>query len=415
MNGSDYYELTDPAQDCTWCYYSSGWIYSYAENDKQVVRFRTNGSDFSSVVSIKSQYNPVYYVSNERVIFQHTEGASQAMICYDTTTGASTVLLQTEPDQARLDGVYGDLLFYSVLNRPQNAGSDWDFIMYDLKSGSSTTLASGPNAYTYHALMLNGSIVVYTWGGDVSFRNPAAPIITTKEFTLPVEMRSGDTAGCRMVCAGDLLALNDGQQNIYLVNENNAIQAVLQADGSNAPEPASHAASDSDWEQVYGQFLSEYAQSLPSIDYTDHYALYDITGDGIPELFLMQQLEAGSPFDAYFIYTTDGASAVPLGQVPGTAYSLCPADGSGFLAVMQYMFCETVILYTYENGALHEQALLNEVPADKLPRNASTPLDETGYHILTRFQTYSVDDLSGLSEAGISSGSNQALVDLLQS
>lgn len=306
-------------------------------------------------------------------------------------------------------------LFYSVLNRPQNAGSDWDFILYDLKSGNSTTLASGPNAYTYHALMLNGSIVVYTWSGDVSFRNPAAPIITTKEFTLPVEMRSGDTAGCRMVCAGDLLALNDGQQNIYLVNENNAVQAVLQADGSNAPEPASHAASDSDWEQVYGQFLSEYAQSLPSIDYTDHYALYDITGDGIPELFLMQQLEAGSPFDAYFIYTTDGASAVPLGQVPGTAYSLCPADGSGFLAVMQYMFCETVILYTYENGALHEQALLNEVPADKLPRNASTPLDETGYHILTRFQTYSVDDLSGLTESGISSGSNQALVALLQS
>lgn len=165
-------------------------------------------------------------------------------------------------------------LFYSVLNRPQNAGSDWDFILYDLKSGNSTTLASGPNAYTYHALMLNGSIVVYTWSGDVSFRNPAAPIITTKEFTLPVEMRSGDTAGCRMVCAGDLLAFSDGQGHIYLVDESNAAQAVLGNDGFNDSNLVSQAVSDTDWTQVYGRFLSAHAESLSYIDFMDHYRTY---------------------------------------------------------------------------------------------------------------------------------------------
>ena len=45
---------------------------------------------------------------------------------------------------------------------------------------------------------------------------------------------------------------------------------------------------------------------------------------------------------------------------------------------MQHMFCETVVLYTYEDGALHEQTLLYEVPVDQLPKNASTPLDEMG-------------------------------------
>ena len=82
---------------------------------------------------------------------------------------------------------------------------------------------------------------------------------------------------------------------------------------------------------------------------------------------------------------------------------------------MQRMFCETVILYTYENGSLHEQTLLYEIPVEQLPKDAFTPLDEMGYHIFTWFRTYSVDDLSNLSESSISSGSNQALVSLLQS
>jgi|GEM_PF-4130523 len=170
------------------------------------------------------------------------------------------------------------------------------------------------------------------------------------------------------------------------------------------------------WAEKYWTFLANYAESLSDIDFTDHYALYDITGDGIPELFLMQYLVPGSAFGDYFIYTVDyGDSVALLGQAAGSSFTLCPVDGSSFMAVMQRMFCETVILYTYENGMLHEQRLLNEVPVDKLPRNASTPLDETGYHIVTPLQTYLVNDPSGLTESGVSSGTNQALVDLLQS
>ena len=81
-----------------------------------------------------------------------------------------------------------------------------------------------------------------------------------------------------------------------------------------------------------------------------------------------------SPY-ASFIYTVSGGSAAALGQVPENTFALCPADGTGFLSVMQHMFCETVVLYTYEDGALHEQTLLYEVPVDQLPKNASTPLD----------------------------------------
>lgn len=84
-----------------------------------------------------------------------------------------------------------------------------------------------------------------------------------------------------------------------------------------------------------------------------------------------------SPY-ASFIYTVSGGSAAALGQVPENTFALCPADGTGFLSVMQHMFCETVVLYTYEDGALHEQTLLYEVPVDQLPKNASTPLDEMG-------------------------------------
>lgn len=93
-----------------------------------------------------------------------------------------------------------------------------------------------------------------------------------------------------------------------------------------------------------------------------------------------------SPY-ASFIYTVSGGSAAALGQVPENTFALCPADGAGFLSVMQHMFCETVVLYTYEDGALHEQTLLYEVP---------------------------VDDLSGLSQSGISSGSNADIVALLK-
>lgn len=74
-----------------------------------------------------------------------------------------------------------------------------------------------------------------------------------------------------------------------------------------------------------------------------------------------------SPY-ASFIYTVSGGSAAALGQVPENTFALCPADGTGFLSLMQHMFCETVVLYTYEDGALHEQTLLYEVPVDQLPK-----------------------------------------------
>lgn len=81
---------------------------------------------------------------------------------------------------------------------------------------------------------------------------------------------------------------------------------------------------------------------------------------------------------------------------------------------MQHMFCETVVLYTYEDGALHKQTLLYEVPVDQLPKNASTPLDEMGTMSSHGFRTYPVDDLSGLSQSGVSSGSNADIVALLK-
>lgn len=418
LNGGDYYELTDPEQDCLWCYYSNGWIYSYSGKDDQLVRFRTNGSEFSPAAAAESQYTPAYHISKGRLIFKSKLDTEETISCYDPAAGTSTVLIQTEPDQIWLEGVYGDLLFYSVfdpsLQKSQNGGG-WRFMLYDLKDGSSMPIADGPHYNTYHALVMNNSLVIYTWGGDVSFRDLDTPSLAARAFTLPVKMMSGNASGCRMVCAGDLLAFSDGQGHIYLVDESNAAQAVLGNDGFNDSNLVSQAVSDTDWTQVYGRFLSAHAESLSYIDFMDHYALYDITGDGIPELFLAQQLGSGSPFYNYFIYTVDGASAVQLGQVPGSSFSLCPVDSSGFLSVMQRMFCETVILYTYENGALHEQTLLYEIPVEQLPKDAFTPLDEMGYHIFTWFRTYSVDDLSNLSESSISSGSNQALVSLLQS
>lgn len=418
LNGSDYYELTDPEQNCLWCYYSNGWIYSYSGKDSQLVRFRTNGSEFSPAAAAESQYAPARHISKGRLIVQSKLDTEETISCYDPAAGTSTVLVQAEPDQIWLESVFGDLLFYSVfdpsLQKSQNGGG-WRFMLYDLKDGSSMPLATGPHYNTYHALVMNNSLVIYTWGGDVSFRDLDTPSLASRAFTLPVKMMSGDASGCRMVCAGDLLALNDGQGNIYLVDESNAAQAVLGNDGFNDSNLVSQAVSDTGWTQVYGRFLSAHAESLSYIDFMDHYALYDITGDGIPELFLAQQLGSGSPFYNYFIYTVDGASAVQLGQVPGSSFSLCPVDSSGFLSVMQRMFCETVILYTYENGALHEQTLLYEIPVEQLPKDAFTPLDEMGYHIFTWFRTYSVDDLSNLSESSISSGSNQALVSLLQS
>lgn len=422
LNGGDYYELTDPEQNCLWCYYSNGWIYSYSGKDDQLVRFRTNGSEFSSAVAVESQYAPAYYITNGRIILQSTLDAEETISCYDTASGTSTVLVQTEPDQTRLESVYGDLLFYSVfdpsLQKSQNGGG-WRFMLYDLKDGSSMPLADGPHDSTYHALVMSDSLVVYTWGGSVSFRNLDTPSLADRAFTLPVKMMSGDASGCRMVCAGDLLALNDGQDHIYFVDETNTVQAVLGIDGTYDSALSSQAASDTDWAQVFTKFLTSHAASIslpaPELNIMDRYALYDVTGDGIPELFLEQPSEPGSPFGVNLIYTVSGSTAVQIGQAPGLPFGLCPLEGtSGFLSVMQRMFCETVVLYTYENETLHEQTLIFEVPVDQLPKNASTPLDEMGYHIFTWFQTYPVDDLSVLSVSGVSIGSNQALVSLLQ-
>lgn len=423
LNGGDYYELTDPEQDCLWCYYSNGWIYSYSGKDNQLVRFRTNGSEFSPAAAAESQYAPARHISKGRLFVQSKLDTEETISCYDPAAGTSTVLVQAEPDQIWLEAVYGDLLFYSVfdpsLQKSQNGGG-WRFMLYDLKDGSSIPLADGPHYNTYHMLVMNNSLVIYTWGGDVSFRDLDTPSLASRAFTLPVKMMSGDASGCRMVCAGDLLALNDGQGNIYFVDETNTVQAVLGTDGTNDSELASQAASDTDWTQVFTKFLTSHAESIslsaPELNIMDRYALYDVTGDGIPELFLEQSSEPYSPFGVYLIYTASGSAAVQIGQVPGLPFGVCPLEGTtGFLSVMQRMFCETVTLYTYENGTLHEQKLLSEVPIDQLPQNASTPLNETGYHIFTWFRTYPVDDLSGLSWSGVSSGSNQAILDLLQS
>lgn len=51
-----------------------------------------------------------------------------------------------------------------------------------------------------------------------------------------------------------------------------------------------------------------------------------------------------SPYTS-FIYTVSSGSAAALGQVPENTFALCPADGTGFLSVMQHMFCETVVLH----------------------------------------------------------------------
>ena len=216
-------------------------------------------------------------------------------------------------------------------------------------------------------------------------------------LSLTLQYSSGRTDTITSGFSSDLDTSAPGEQDIHIQYQGSEVgqlhitvlpgadtgyddtaQADPGADSSNESEQASQAASDTDWTQVYGQFLSAYASSLSRIDSTDCYALHDITGDGIPELFLNQQSEPGSPFYASFIYTVSGGSAAALGQVPENTFALCPADGNDFLSVMQHMFCETVVLYTYEDGALHEQTLLYEVPVDQLPKNASTPLDEMG-------------------------------------
>ena len=81
---------------------------------------------------------------------------------------------------------------------------------------------------------------------------------------------------------------------------------------------------------------------------------------------------------------------------------------------MQHMFCETVVLYTYEDGALHEQTLLYEVPVDQLPKNASTPLDEMGTMSSHGSAPTRSTIFPCLSQSGVSSGSNADIVALLK-
>lgn len=68
-----------------------------------------------------------------------------------------------------MEGIYTELLFYAVFNPSRSSGVDgvWLFMLYDLTDGSFSELGHASYDCTDHALILNDSIVTYTWHGNV--------------------------------------------------------------------------------------------------------------------------------------------------------------------------------------------------------------------------------------------------------
>lgn len=192
------------------------------------------------------------------------------------------------------------------------------------------------------------------------------------------------------------------------------IPAAPQDEHTDASSSASFADAEtaSGWQQVYTGLLTAHAGTLSTVDdFQTIYGLYDFTQDGVPELFLQKM---DGPYGTYDVYTVENDAAVLLGQAPGYPFSIFPLqDANSFLSVMRRMFCESVWLYTLENGSLQKTVLLDEVPVENLPKDASTPLDMLGYHDFTDLQTYAVDDLSGFSQPQTDVGANQELFSLI--
>lgn len=155
------------------------------------------------------------------------------------------------------------------------------------------------------------------------------------------------------------------------------------------------------WKIAYSNLLDKYLAKYSVDKYLfSTYSVYDIEGDGIPELFIkIGTCEA----DAwYYVYKISSLGQQPflLCKIAGSHTSICGLETKGaFLLHHGMQGGECITMVTYENGKFTEQVLFNNWVVE--------------YHELEPLEESDWRDRTGLDWYGNPSNNNQAIIDNL--
>lgn len=141
-----------------------------------------------------------------------------------------------------------------------------------------------------------------------------------------------------------------------------------------------------------------YRSLLAGLDDVYYYCLYDIEGDGVPELFVKTgTCEADFVFN---LYALRKGTPTLIDELPGGHTYLCGLGEKGtFLLQFGHMEYEKITKYTLSDNKLSETVLFDsQVPFQ-------------GYHELSSPKAYAPDDLSGLNWTANEPEDNQSVMD----
>lgn len=133
-------------------------------------------------------------------------------------------------------------------------------------------------------------------------------------------------------------------------------------------------------------WVEPYKELIQNDGELNFYSLYDMNGDGTPELFLRTgQAEADMVIEVWsYLYYAGGVE--PLGSVRASHTYAYPVTGGGFLLVSGHMGYETISTVDFAGGELFEKELFS---------------GEVGeYHDLWALPIYTQDDMSELNRQG---------------
>lgn len=149
-----------------------------------------------------------------------------------------------------------------------------------------------------------------------------------------------------------------------------------------------------DWKSLYASELN-YALSSASDPSMCQYYIYDIDGDGTPELF--EGIGTSRADYTTYVYTARDGSLVRLGEMFGDQIGALDGQASvfGYYAQMGY---EVVTVYSMANGSITEVSRYEKESPE-------------GYTDFAFLPAFALDDLSGLNwTANSSSGNNRTLL-----
>ncbi len=139
------------------------------------------------------------------------------------------------------------------------------------------------------------------------------------------------------------------------------------------------------WKTEFQEILTDLKETNRTYSDSDCYSLYDLTADGVPELFL-------SDSENYLVYQFADGASTQIGELPKSD-EICPLEGTSALLSVTNSEQKTTIHYSfYEDGKLVTMPVLNEESVNNLGglSMGMTHRTEDGYLSVDSLETHDV-------------------------